>query len=53
MSWKDKRIKAINYIIKKNKMLADDGNPYYSEWRNIIKSKAESKKEYKKEKKIN
>ena len=44
-NWKDKRIKAINKVVK-NKY---DNEYYIQEYCNIINSKAKNKKQYKKE----
>jgi len=45
-NWKDKRIKAINKVVKNNKY---DHQYYIEEYCNIINSKAKNKKQYKKE----
>ena len=45
-NWKDKRIKAINKIVKNNKYAHEY---YVDEYSNILNSKAKNKKQYKKE----
>ena len=45
MNWKDKRIKAINRVVKNEY----DHENYIQEYCNIINSKAKNKKQYKKE----
>jgi len=45
MNWKDKRIKAINRVVKNEY----DHKNYIQEYCNIINSKAKNKKQYKKE----
>ena len=44
-NWKDKRIKAINRVVKNEY----DHENYIQEYCNIINSKAKNKKQYKKE----
>jgi len=45
MNWKDKRIKAINRVVKNE----HDHEHYIQEYCNILNSKAKNKKQYKKE----
>ena len=45
-NWKDKRIKAINKIVKNNKYAHEY---YVDEYSNILNSKAKNKKQFKKE----
>ena len=46
-NWKDKRIKAINKIVKNNKYAHEY---YVDEYSNILNSKANNKKQYKQQK---
>ena len=45
-NWKDKRINAINKVVKNNKYAHEY---YVDEYSNILNSKAKNKKQYKKE----
>ena len=45
-NWKDKRINAINKIVKNNKYAHEY---YVDEYSNILNSKAKNKKQFKKE----
>ena len=49
MSWKDKRIEAINRLSKIKGWRTDDGNKYFDEVQELSKTKARSLKEFKKE----
>ena len=49
VSWKSKRIKAIDRLTKKKGWDYSDNNPYFEEvWKNLPKSNAKSLSEYKK-----
>jgi len=51
MTWKDKRIAAITRWSNKRRIPCSDNNPYFDEYCHILHSKANNKKEYKKERK--
>lgn len=55
MSWKDKRIEAINKLSKKRGWNFSDTNPYFEEMQDIYLSNLKSLPDFKKEllKKIN
>jgi len=48
MSWKDRRISAINRISKRKRWKTDDSNPYFEEYDLVLHTSAKTKKEYKK-----
>ena len=53
ISWKKKRIQAIDRLSKKKGWTYGDGNPYFQEvWTHLPKSNAKSLSEYKKEIKL-
>jgi len=53
ISWKQKRIKAIDRLSKKKGWIYDDTNPYFDEvWTYLPKSNAKNLFEYKKNLKI-
>ena len=47
ISWRDKRVAAINRWSKQRGINCSDMNPYFDEYNAILDSKASSKKEYK------
>ena len=49
MSWKDKRIEAINRLSKIKKWNTSPSNKYFDEVQELYKTKARSLKEFKKE----
>ena len=49
MSWKDKRIEAINRLSKIKKWNTSSSNKYFDEVQELYKTKARSLKEFKKE----
>ena len=49
ISWKDKRIAAINKLSKKKGWSASDTNPYFDEINAIYESDAKTLSEFKKE----
>ena len=49
VSWKDKRIHAINRISKHKGWKTNDSNPYFEEYDLVLHTSAKTKKEYKKQ----
>jgi len=50
LSWKDRRIAAINRLSKKNRWPANDNNPYFEQvWNVIYNDKILTKKQCKEE----
>ena len=49
VTWKTRRIKAINIISKKRGYRTSDTNPFFEEYIFICNSRSKSKKEYKNE----
>ena len=49
LSWKSKRIAAINRISQRNKYPCDDRNKYFDEYNDLIHSKAENLQQFKAE----
>ena len=46
LSWKDKRIKAINRLSQNKKWSCSDNNPLFEEVMNIYESPAKTREEY-------